>query len=76
MGRKLTQRQLQRLIKEELENIKQESRLGSAAKAIGAQLSPKLGRFMMDYSRSEAFDDIEEKLAELEARIQALEATP
>ena len=69
----LTRRRLQRILREELETLQYESRLGSAIKAVGAQALPMVGRFAMDYSRSEALDDIAEKLEELEGRIQALE---
>ena len=69
----LTRRRLQRILREELETLQYESRLGSAIKAVGAQALPMVGRFAMDYSRSEALDDIAEKLEELEGRIMALE---
>lgn len=70
---KISRAKLQMILKEELETLQYEGKLGSAIKAIGAQALPGVGRFMMDYSRSEAFDEIAEKLEELEARIVALE---
>ena len=71
MSKKLTQRQLQRLIKEELENIKNEGILGN----IGAAIAPSLpgGEAALNFMRSRTFDKIDKKLEELEARIAALE---
>ena len=69
---KLSRRQLEILIKEEIEAMQNEGMFGSALKTVATNFLPG-GRMVSDYARSQAFDRIEEKLEELEMRLRTLE---
>ena len=73
MKRKLTRRQLQRIINEEieLELMQQEGFFKGAGAALSRYIPG--GGAVLDYKRSQAFERIEEKLEEFEKRIKALE---
>ena len=75
MAKQLTQRELQQIISEEIENMKNEGMFSSAIKTAATNFLPG-GRMVSDFARSQAFDRIEEKLDELEMRIRALETRP
>jgi len=75
MTKKLTKRQLQRIINEEIAMMQNEGMFGSALKTVATNFLPG-GRMVSDFARSQAFDRIEEKLDELEMRLQALENRP
>ena len=74
MKRKITRRQLQRLINEEVRRLQLEGWFSNIA-APAARYIPG-GGAALDFMRSRAFDRIDAKLAELEQRLTALESRP
>ena len=72
MKQKITRRQLQRLINEEVRKLQSEGWFSNIA-APAARYIPG-GGAALDFMRSRAFDRIEKKLEELENRIIALES--
>lgn len=75
MKTKLTRRQLQRIINEEIEQLElmQQEGFFKGAAAAASRYLPG-GGAALDYVRSQAFERIEEKLEELEMRIKSLES--
>ncbi len=77
MKKRLTRRQLQRIINEELESLDHQQNEGffKGAAAAASRYLPG-GGVALDYVRSQAFERIEEKLEDLERRIAMLEQRP
>tara|TARA_B100000900_G_C20459764_1_gene666720 strand:+ start:371 stop:604 length:234 start_codon:yes stop_codon:yes gene_type:complete len=77
MKKRLTRRQLQRIINEELEGLDHQQNEGffKGAAAAASRYLPG-GGVALDYVRSQAFERIEEKLEDLERRIAMLEQRP
>ena len=72
MAKKITKRQLEKIINEEIEAMQNEGMFTSAIKTAATNFLPG-GRMVSHFARSQAFDRIEEKLEELEARLRVLE---
>jgi len=72
--RSLNREDLAQIINEEAEKLASEGFFKGAAAAASRYLPG--GGAALDYMRSQAFERIENKLQELEARIATLEATP
>ena len=70
----LTRADLAQIINEEAEKLANEGFWKGAAAAASRYLPG--GGAVLDYSRSQTFERMEQKLEELETRIAALEATP
>ncbi len=71
MSRKLTQRQLKRIIQEELEAVQEEG-FWRGAGAAASRYIPG-GGAALDYMRSQSIEEFEKKIKELEIRVSALE---